>query len=76
MIAQLNNPVTIGDLINAIAAITTPLDGSVDETGLTVVADGKPIRIAFLTEPNRYDVAELDRFASAAAAYDREGRHA
>jgi hypothetical protein len=70
MIAQLNNPVTLGDIINAIAAITAPLDGSVDETGLSVETDRGPIRIAFLTAPNRYDVTELDRFASAAALYD------
>jgi hypothetical protein len=64
-------PVTLGDIVNAIAAITDPLDGSVDETGLSVETDRGPIRIAFLTEPNRYDVDSLDRFATAAAEYDR-----
>jgi hypothetical protein len=61
---------TIGDLINAIAAVFEPEPDSVDETGLTVVIGGRLVRVSFLTEPNRYDVTELDRFASAAAAYD------
>ena len=66
---------TIGDVINAIvAAGIEPIDGSVDETGLTVIADGRPVRIAFLTEPNRYDVDQLDAFSAAADEYDRRAR--
>jgi len=48
MVTPTPNPVTLGDIVNAIAALTDPLDGSVDETGLTVIADGRPVRIAFL----------------------------
>jgi hypothetical protein len=70
MVTPTPNPVTLGEIVNAIAALTDPLEGSVDETGLTVIADGRPVRIAFLAAPNRYDVDQLDAFSAAAAEYD------
>jgi hypothetical protein len=71
MVTPAPNPVTLGDIVNAIAALTDPLDGSVDETGLTVrLADDRVVRIAFLTAPNRYDVDQLNAFSAAAAEYD------
>jgi hypothetical protein len=49
MVTPTSNPVTLGDIVNAIvAAGIEPLDGSVDDTGLTVIVDGRPVRIAFL----------------------------
>ena len=70
MLPSQANAVTLGDIVNAIAAIADPLEGSVDQTGLTVIADGRPVRIAFLTAPNRFDVGQLDAFSAAAAEYD------
>jgi hypothetical protein len=72
---MLATPRSIGDIINAIvAAGVEPLEGSVDSTGLTIIADGRPVRIAFLTEPNRFDANQFELFAMTSDAYDRQRR--
>jgi hypothetical protein len=77
---------SVGDIINAIASVTDPLDDSVDESGLSVMIDGRRVRISFtpesvvpegvarkLVRQNRYSVDALDMFARAVADWQIGG---
>ena len=65
---------TIGDVINAIAAIAEPLDGTVSEDGLTVQLGNQLVRIGFTPihpRTTRRDCVEgYDGLASAIRGYD------